>query len=618
MPKSTRFFKKFLFTFSVFSLLALQIPIVHAANTSSMAQTFEVRISSSDNASIFNSDNAISSVKQVFPNAKDANLLSTYLIQTTESAAALSVEFGSHLVSIQPPLVMHSGTVIVNDPGFTTQWNDVNRQWGLVKAHFTDAWSQTTGNASIVVAVIDTGIDGTHEDLSSGQVVSGYNFLNNTIIPANVDSDDNGHGTLVAGVIGATANNFRGIVGTNWNVSLMPLKALDGTGSGNSANIALAIVYAADHGASVINMSLGGTGFTNDTTLANAVSYAYGKGVTLVAAAGNDVATNGGNMDTNPVFPVCDDNSQDMVIGVAATDYNDQKATFSNFGKACVDVTAPGKRILSSISIDPTTGVVTHTGYAYADGTSLAAPYVAGEAALLRALYPRATNQEITYRIIKSADPIDNINQTLCGNVSCAGLIGSGRINVAAAMTPTLTADISDGSIVHAPNSSINYYISGGQKHQVSAFVFQQRFSSLIIKTVPQGVLDQLTTGAFATPLDGTNVKASGNSTVYEIIGGIKRPITYQILLQRGIPLTSITTVGDEELSSWLSGTFLPPNDGTLVRTGKNPTVYWVIDGLLHPINRQFWIDRGLNIFPIMIISDSDIKGFALGDAYIR
>ncbi len=619
MPKFLKL-KKILWSLAVVSIAFLPIATTSFAKSAAAAtlQTYEVQIAPGSSARIFSSDPTITKVRQEFPNSTDNTLAADYSIETAESIDAVKQEFGEKLLWVEPTFALEAGAVTVNDPGFTFQSNDVNRQWGLVKAHFTDAWSETTGNASVIVAVIDTGVDGLHEDLSEGQVIAGYNFLNNTIIPANTDSDDNGHGTLVAGVIGATANNFRGIAGTNWNVSIMPLKALDATGAGNSANIAAAISYAADHGATIINMSLGGTGFSNDITLANAVRYAYSKGVTLVAAAGNDVATDGGNMDLNPVFPVCDDNGQDMIIGVAATDDNDQKANFSNFGKSCVDVSAPGKRILSTISMDPTTNTVTHNGYAYADGTSLAAPFVAGEAALIRALYPNATNEEITYRIVTSADPIDNLNLTQCDNASCAGLIGNGRINASAALVPNLTANISDGSVVHAPNSAIDFYISGGQKHQISPFVLQQRFSSTTAKVVPEVILDQLVTGEFATPLDGTNVKASGSQTVYQMVGGIRRPITYQVLLQRTIPLSSITTVGDDELSSWLMGTFLPPAEGTLVRTDKNPTVYWVIDGLLHPINREFWIERGLNIFPIMIVSDADINSYALGDAYVR
>jgi hypothetical protein len=587
-------------------------------------QQIEVALTSGYNSSLFSSDPNIISFKQLFSadlGAAQSNPLiaSSYLITASESPQQLATKYGQAIKYAETPLALTSGSVAANDPGFTSNWSDTDHQWALAKAGFIDAWSKTTGKSSVIVAVIDTGIDGQHEDLSTGQVSAGYNFLSNTAIAEGADSDDNGHGTLVAGVIGATPNNFRGIVGADWGVTLMPLKALDQKGEGNSANVAQAIVYAADHGANIINLSLGGTQFTNDSTLANAITYAYNKNVTIIAAAGNDVATDGGNMDANPVFPVCDDNGQNMVIGVAATDNSDQKASFSNFGKACVDVSAPGKRILSTISIDPSTGAVLHNGYAYADGTSLAVPFVSAEAVLIKSLYPNASNQEIAYRIIASADPIDALNSTQCNGQSCAGLIGNGRINAAAALQPNLIqSNLAEGTVIHLQNSTTYYYISSGQKHQISPFVMQQRFSATMPIAVSQFTLNELPSGEFASPLDGTNIKASGSSTVYQMINGIKRPISYQIFLQRNINPSSVSTVSDQEISSWLTGTFLPPNEGTLVRTVHNPTVYWVVDGLLHPINRAFWIARGLSIFPVMIISDNDINSYSQGNAYVQ
>jgi hypothetical protein len=508
--------------------------------------------------------------------------------------------------------------VTANDPGFTNDPTDVNRQWGLLKAHFNDAWTKTKGSASVVVAVIDTGIDATHEDLSAGQVGAGFDFTTRTSIAAGVNSDDNGHGTLIAGIIAATANNFRGIVGTNWAVTLMPIKALDATGSGNSADLAASIIYAADHGANVINMSLGGVGFANDTTLANAISYAFSKNVVLVAAAGNDSATSGADVDLNPIFPICDDNGQNMIIGVAATDINDQKASFSNYGRSCIDVSAPGKRILSTINHDPITHAPTPNSYAYASGTSLAAPFVSGEAALIKALYPQASNKEIRDRIIKSADPIDALNPSQCGGTTCAGMLGSGRINVFNALDSSYSVNLDDGSLAEAENSPIIYLITNGQKEPVSQFVLQQRFSGVPPRIVPSYVLDSIPLGPYAFPTDGTLVKTAESPTVYQIAAGFKRPVTFQIWQQRGFQPSQINILSDLEMSSWITSTFLPPVEGSLVRDPKNPTVYWVIDGLLHPMNRQFYLDRGLNIFPIMLLNGNDIKGYAQGNAYIR
>src|SRR6185503_9526475 len=113
------------------------------------------------------------------------------------------------------------------DPGFTDNPQNIDKQWALAKAGFTEAWSQTTGSKNNVVAVIDTGIDHTHEDLKSINFVRGFDFVNTQPVEIDSDSDDNGHGTLVAGILGATANSSIGIVGTNWQISIMPIKTLD-------------------------------------------------------------------------------------------------------------------------------------------------------------------------------------------------------------------------------------------------------------------------------------------------------------------------------------------------------------------------------------------------------
>lgn len=360
-------------------------------------------------------------------------------------------------------------SLTANDPGFTSNPLNIDREWAIPAAGFDAAWTKTTGSAANIVAVIDTGIDATHEDLQNLRLVDGYDFIHSQPITGRVNSDDNGHGTLVAGVLGASANNGLGIVGTNWLISIMPLKALDSTGKGDSDSVAQAITWAADHGANIINLSLGGIGFGHDVTLSNAIAYAFNKGVLIVAAAGNDTATTGGNLDLNPVYPVCDDNGNNEVLGVAAVDQNGLKPEFSDYGSSCIDVVAPGKRILSTINHDPITGAYTPNSYAYASGTSLAAPFVAGEAALIRALNPAATGVQIRDQILTTAVSVDNLNLSQCGGQSCRGLLGAGEINAAAAAGKTIPQTaIADGDLVTlAPNSQI-YQVVGNQKRMVS------------------------------------------------------------------------------------------------------------------------------------------------------
>lgn len=511
-----------------------------------------------------------------------------------------------------------SAEIQLNDPGFTNDSKNTEKQWGLVKGGFLEAWKQTAGSSTTVIAIIDTGVDATHEDLRTINFVRGYNFLNKTEIKPGINSDDNGHGTLVAGVIGATPNNQLGIAGATRGISIMPLKALDDKGSGTSATVSEAVIWAADHGANIINLSIGGVGFSHDITLANAISYAFEKNVVIVAAAGNDVAITGGNLDANPVFPICDDNGQNMILGVTASDAQDVKPDFANFGKACVDVSAPGRRILSTINFDPVTKTSAPNAYAFASGTSLAAPFVSAQAALIKTLFPLATNKEVRDYIISSTDNIDALNPFQCHSGSCAGLIGSGRINAGKALEGALSAhSIKDGDVISVRDTGQLYYVNGGKKQLISNFVKLQRFASVKPKVVSANEIVYLTDGSMAEPLDETLIKTPSNPTVYYMHKGLKFPVTYQVFTMRKFNFGNVNVLSDTEIDSWLQGSFLAPPEGSLVKTPNNPTVYWVVGGVLHPVNRGFYDSRGLKIFPLTIIPAADLKSFSKGEAYI-
>jgi thermitase len=304
-----------------------------------------------------------------------------------------------------------------NDSYYTYQWAPQKIQADL-------AWEKFSPKAQTVVAVVDTGVESSHPDLvgkvlrdASGAVV-GYDFVSNDADP----TDDNGHGTHCAGVIAAQTDNGTGIAGlAGWNgvasatdgdsAKVMPVKVLAGDGSGSTSAVAQGIVWAADHGAKVVSLSLGGPG---TTTLQNAVDYAWGKGVVIVAAAGNDgVSTQS--------YPAAYAN----VLSVAATDRSDTLASFSNYG-SWVSVAAPGVDIAST---------VTGAGYAYMSGTSMATPHVAGEAALLLSQNPQLTGAQVRSLIVGNTDPVTPYaGRTIAG----------GRINVlralnAAAGTTTTT-----------------------------------------------------------------------------------------------------------------------------------------------------------------------------------
>ncbi len=224
-----------------------------------------------------------------------------------------------------------------------------SKQWNLSKIAASSAWDVSQGGFG-PVAVIDTGIDADHPDLS-GEVSSGYNFVSNSADT----SDDNGHGTHVAGIIAGQTNNATGVASIGFKGTLMPVKVLDATGTGTYANVASGIIYAADHGAKIINMSLGGS--SSSQTLASAVNYAEQKGVAIVAAAGN-------NGNSAAVYPA----DYPGVIAVSATTDTDSLASFSSYGSH-IYFSAPGVDITSTYN---------DGGYATMSGTSMAAPEVTG------------------------------------------------------------------------------------------------------------------------------------------------------------------------------------------------------------------------------------------------
>jgi hypothetical protein len=299
----------------------------------------------------------------------------------------------------------------VNDPYFTYQWGLHNtRQTGGREDADIDApeaWDIITGTTDVMVAVIDTGVDYTHQDLNDGRVITDTDkdYVNND----DDAMDDHSHGTHVAGTIAAETNNGVGVAGVMWQAQILPLKVLNSRGSGSSSDVASAIRYAADQGADVINMSLGSSSCSQ--TIADAVNYAYfDKGVVIVAAAGNS----GGSIG----YPA----KLDPVIAVGATDHNDHKAYFSSYGDE-LDVVAPGVTIFSTVP---------NNGYDAFSGTSMASPHVAGVAGLLLAQRPTLTNTHVIEILHQSADDL--------GQSGFDCYYGYGRVNAYQALQ-TATPD---------------------------------------------------------------------------------------------------------------------------------------------------------------------------------
>ena len=294
------------------------------------------------------------------------------------------------------------GALNPNDPNFPSQWH-------LTAIQTPYAWALTQGSSNVIVAVIDSGADWTHPDLSS-KLVPGWNFLTGT--SATQDSGgDSGHGTAVSGVAAAATNNGAGVAGVGWSTMVMPLEILDSTGSATYSNLASAIDYAADHGARIINISLSGS--TASSTLQSAESYAWNKGAVIFAAAGNSA-------NSTPNYPAADPN----VVAVSATDVNGTFASFSSYG-SWIDLSAPGNNILTTM---------TGGGYGYWYGTSFAAPITAGVAALVLAQKPGLSNSALVALLEQNADDL--------GTPGWDQYFGYGQVNAYKAVLAAQTSTI--------------------------------------------------------------------------------------------------------------------------------------------------------------------------------
>lgn len=361
-----------------------------------------------------------------------------YEIRVSESEDVLRLaermSEDEHIEYVQPNYI-YTVARVPDDPEYSRQY-----QWPRIQA--PEAWDITTGSEEVVIGVIDTGVDYEHEDLKdniwqnpnevidgvdndgNGYVddVRGWDFVDNVKNAANgedSDEEDNdpmdfeGHGTFVAGCAAAVSDNGTGVTGASWNSKIMPLRAgykrNDGVGSLTTQGILDAMFYAAVNGADVLNLSFGGP--FNDQAQRDMMRWAFDQGVVIVKAAGND---------NSPIAPI--QSTEPWVLSVAATDDLDEKATYSNYGD-WVRIAAPGGNFGGGRAGIYST--VRQDRYGSKQGTSFAAPIVAGIAALVKSVYPLWSAAEITMHVVDTADNIDLDNPEYEGQLGKVGRVNA-------------------------------------------------------------------------------------------------------------------------------------------------------------------------------------------------
>ena len=375
-------------------------------------------------------------ILQTFPGVRSLQVVQVPAGESVTNVIAQYQQSG--LVEFaEPDYTGHLFSTTPNDPKFAD-----GTLWGLNTNNAPLAWDVLTSASNVVVAVLDTGVRYTHEDLAANMWSNpadgshGWNAINHNNDP----SDFGTHGTMVAGVLGAVGNNGKGVCGVAWRLQIMAGACFNGSGLGNVSDVITCLEFARTNGAKIINASWG---FTNSIALSNAMVTLRNAGVIVVAACGNSAT----NIDVAPTYPAS--YALDNIVTVASTSKADALSSFSNFGLTSVDLAAPGEQIYSTF---PATD-----SYYYLDtagGTSYSAPYVAGACALLLAQYPADTYQDTIARLLAATDPLPS----LAGKCRTGG-----RLNLRKALRTIRVAALPAGT-----NGVFQLRVAGGLNRTVS------------------------------------------------------------------------------------------------------------------------------------------------------
>lgn len=406
--------------------------------------------------------------------------------------------------------IERSDSVEYAEPNFSYQTSLIpsdsyfGQQWHLQKIGAQDAWNITT-KSDAIIAVVDSGVQIGHPDLKDNiwvnmdekpgnnidddkngfiDDVNGWDFVNNIADPSpkfssGFTEDGVLHGTIIAGVVAASGNNAAGVSGVVWKAKIMPLKSLDDKGAGNTLSVVRAIDYAIANGADIINLSF--VGFNFSQSLDDAIRRAYKAGIIVVAAAGNEEGEGDGYyLDKIPMYPACNDGKagENMVIGVAATDAIDQKASFSSYGNKCVDIAAPGVNIFSTSVYSPNDKYENKFFDKYYDGywsgTSMATPIISGAVALISGVNPDLNSKEVVDILLKNSDDINKLNPHYTNQ------LGVGRVNIYNSVSAAGNLLNKQNKIIFAPFSgSAGMLKTAGYKSNVydtSFYAYAENF----------------------------------------------------------------------------------------------------------------------------------------------
>jgi subtilisin family serine protease len=402
----------------------------------------------------------------------------------------------------EPDYLRYPAATTPNDPYFSTQW-------ALGSINAPRAWDSQKGDADIIVAVVDTGIDCNHPDLA-GRCTPGWNFVDNN----DNTMDQYGHGTHIAGIIGANSNNGVGIAGINWQSKLMALKVSKDDWGFYDSNTSAAIRYAADNGARVINMSFGGYSYSQ--ALADAVFYAYNKGVILVGGAGN-------NGTREPFYPA----TLPGVIAVGATTQTDRMYNLGTW----LDVSAPGDMILS-LRANNATMCSAYNGdanYCLASGTSMATPHVVGAISLLLSKNSALTFAQVRNIFWTSADDL--------GPTGFDPYYGHGRIDLYNMLNQVSTADPTVQAFITSPTPYQHF--GPGQLIDIGGYASGSTFSSYSL-SIAAG---ENVTGTTSFSTTGFTLVGGGASPV---IGGKLASFDPSTLTNAGIYTVKLSVTGSQ------------------------------------------------------------------------